>query len=338
MTHSMSTAYDNAESADCRRLGRQVGCTAQSGAAKPTWRPMDCSAAPSASPGRRTAVGEGSADDCRHPWTGLAAMRQRTLARARPFRNGRAMSTPYLCADNTAKTVKANGYVKRTPTWPMATVPYSIGERPPDELTQVRTVVNLSSYAELAVRLANTVQTPGELDPLGTASACTSALGDCLNGPVTRRDLAVLQHLRTEFNAMFTAAASGDEQAAMDRLNALLLQFPIHPEMVNHDDQRWHVHLAAQGAVGDRFAAGAIIGVALTVSLVGVSRLGVCAIASCHQVFIDASRAKSRRYCAEHAAPRGNVSALRRPQGSAADEADGGSPAGLPRHATPAAS
>jgi predicted RNA-binding Zn ribbon-like protein len=199
--------------------------------------------------------------------------------------------------------------------------------------------VNLSSYAELAVRLANTVQAPDEPDPLGTATACASALGDCLTGPVTRRDLAVLRHLRTEFNAIFTSAASGDDQAAMDRLNALLLQFPIQPEMVSHDDQRWHVHLASQGSVADRFAAGAVIGIALTVSLVGVSRLGVCAIAACPQVFIDASPGKSRRYCAEHAAVRGNVSTLRRLEGSSTltppvEDSRGA----LPRHATPAAS
>lgn len=186
--------------------------------------------------------------------------------------------------------------------------------------------MNLSSYAELAVRLANSVPAPDEPDSLGTATACADALGDCLSGPVTRRDLAVLQHLRAEFNAIFNAASAGEDQAAMDRLNALLLQFPIQPEMVNHDDQRWHVHLAAQGSVADRFAAGAIIGVALTVSLVGVSRLGVCAIAACPQVFIDASPGKSRRYCAEHAAARGNVSTLRR------------SSAGVLGTATPAAS
>jgi len=179
--------------------------------------------------------------------------------------------------------------------------------------------VNLSSYAELAVRLANTaVQTPEELDPLGSAAACASALGDSLAGPLTRRDLAVLRHVRDEFNLVFTAAATGDDQRAMDRLNALLLQFPIQPEMVNHDDQRWHVHLASQGSVADRFAAGAIIGVALTVSLVGVSRLGICAIASCHQVFIDASPGKSRRYCAVHAPAKGNVSTLRRHHDNAA--------------------
>jgi predicted RNA-binding Zn ribbon-like protein len=136
----------------------------------------------------------------------------------------------------------------------------------------------------------------------------------------------VLQHLRTEFNAIFTAAASGADQEAMDRLNALLLLFPIQPEMTNHDAQRWHVHLASQGSVGDRFGAGAVIGLAITVSLVGVSRLGICAIASCHQVFIDSSPGRSRRYCAEHAAARGNVSTLRR------------SSEGALGHATPAAS
>ena len=199
--------------------------------------------------------------------------------------------------------------------------------------------MNLSSYADLAVRLANTAPAPGEPDPLGTVSACASALGDRLTGPVTRRDIAVLQYVRTEFRAIFNAAATGNDQDAMARLNAILLQFPIQPEMSNHDDQRWHVHLASQGSVADRFAAGAVIGVAITVSLVGVSRLGICAIASCHQVFIDASPGKSRRYCAEHATARGNVSTLRRHQdapspGTSAEDGRGG----MTRQATPAAS
>jgi predicted RNA-binding Zn ribbon-like protein len=177
--------------------------------------------------------------------------------------------------------------------------------------------VNLSSYAELAVRLANTaVLAPGETDPLDSAAACTRALGDCLTGPVTGRDLDVLRSLRDELVSMFTAAAGGDDQDAMDRMNALLVQFPIHPEMTNHQDQRWHVHLAEQGSVSDQFAAGAVVAVALMVSQFGVNRLGVCAIAACPRVFLDASPGKSRRYCAEHAAARGNVSTLRRPPAS----------------------
>jgi hypothetical protein len=149
----------------------------------------------------------------------------------------------------------------------------------------------------------------------------------------------VLQHLRDEFIAIFTAAARGADEDAMARMNALLVQFPIQPELVNHDDQRWHVHLAPHGSVSDRFAAGAAIGIALTVSVVGVSRLRVCAIASCPRVFIGASPGKSRRYCTEHTAAKANVSALRRqPEGLQSRSALGGSPAVLPPHSTPAAS
>lgn len=198
--------------------------------------------------------------------------------------------------------------------------------------------MNLSSYAALAVRLANTAaHAPDEPDALASPSACAEALGDCLAGSVTRRDLDVLRHVRAEFNAIFRAAATGDQQAAMDRLNALLVQFPIQPEITNHDQSRWHVHLAAQGSAGDRFAAGAIIGVSLTVSGLGVSRLGVCAIASCPRVFIDASPGKSRRYCAEHAAARGNVSTLRTPPAKPGAAGLEDTQAG-PAAATPAAS
>jgi predicted RNA-binding Zn ribbon-like protein len=201
--------------------------------------------------------------------------------------------------------------------------------------------VNLSSYAALAVRLANTAAyASDEPDPLGSPAACAGALGDCIAGPVTRRDLDVLRHVRDEFNAIFKAAATGDDQAAMDRLNALLVQFPIQPEMTSHDQQRWHVHLASQGSVADRFVAGAIIGVALIASGLGVSRLGICTIASCPQVFIDGSPGKSRRYCAEHVAARGNgnVSTLRRQPGLAQPATPAAPAKDAPGRATPAAS
>ena len=83
---------------------------------------------------------------------------------------------------------------------------------------------------------------------------------------------------------------------------------------------------AAHGSVADQLAAGAIIGMALTVSLYGVNRLGVCTVASCHRVFIDASPGRSRRYCTEHMTAKGNVSTLRRQTASE------------PGRATPAAS
>lgn len=189
--------------------------------------------------------------------------------------------------------------------------------------------MNLSSYAELAVRLANTaVQANGEPDPLGSTAACAEAFSDCITLEVRRRDLEVLRYLREEFTAIFTAAAAGDQKASVARLNALIVQFPIQPELVSHEDQRWHVHLAPHGTASDQFGAGAVIGLTLMVSMYGVSRLGICAIAACPRIYIDASTNKSRRYCAEHGA-RGNVSALRT---QPAIGVTGGN------HATPAAS
>ncbi len=171
--------------------------------------------------------------------------------------------------------------------------------------------MNLSSYAELAVRVANTaVQADGEPDALSSTAACEKTFSEWIAAPVSRHDLVVLQYLRAELGAIFTAATAGNDRAAVGRLNALLIQFPVQPELVSHDDQRWHVHLARQGSASDRLAAGAVIGIALTISLYGLNRLGVCSIASCPGVFVDASPNQSRRYCAEHVAS-GNVSTLR---------------------------
>ncbi len=89
----------------------------------------------------------------------------------------------------------------------------------------------------------------------------------------------------------------GDGQRAVGVLNALLMVHPVHPVLVQHDDQPWHVHLSESGSVTDRYAAAAVIGLSLLVSGLGIERLGICAIASCDRVFIDGSKNKSRRYC-----------------------------------------
>jgi predicted RNA-binding Zn ribbon-like protein len=175
--------------------------------------------------------------------------------------------------------------------------------------------VNLSSYTELAVRLANSaVRAEDEPDPLSSAEAFSAFVVGypALDGPVTRYDLEALRELRTEFIEIFAAAAGGNDVGAMTRMNALLIRHPVHPELVSHDGQRWHVHLAQSGSICQRYAAGAVIAISLMVSQYGVNRLGVCVIASCSRVFVDASPNQSRRYCAAHATAKANVTAIRR--------------------------
>jgi len=173
--------------------------------------------------------------------------------------------------------------------------------------------VNLTSSAELAVRLVNSAhQAAGTPDPLGTVSGFRALLADRSVLPVSTgaADLDAARALRAELAEVFTDIASGRQAAATGRLNALLARYPVHPELVSHDDQRWHLHLAGHGSAADRLGARAVFGLTLVVSRFGLDRLGMCAIAACPRVFIDASPNRSRRYCAE-CASRTNVTTIR---------------------------
>ena len=107
------------------------------------------------------------------------------------------------------------------------------------------------------------------------------------------------------------ASAEGDEQAAVERLNALLIRHPVQPVISWRLQPARHLHLSDGSSVADRYAAGAVIGLATIVTQLGADRLGVCTLASCHGVFIDASANRSRRYCSDNCAGRANVTAFR---------------------------
>jgi hypothetical protein len=162
--------------------------------------------------------------------------------------------------------------------------------------------VELASYAELAVRLVNT--RTSEEDRLGDLPSLRELLilGPHLNGRVGRADLDAMRELRTDLRAIFESVVAGDEGDATDRLNSLLLQHPVHPQISGHDGQRWHLHITESGSVPDRYAAGAAMGLAVYVSAEGLDRLAICASPSCGNVFIDTSADRSRRYCSDRCA------------------------------------
>jgi len=173
--------------------------------------------------------------------------------------------------------------------------------------------VDLNSYAELAVRLVNTAGAGGEdRDRLTNLDGLRELVADRehLNTGGTRNDLDTLRELRGELRAFFVACAEGGEDAAA-RLNALLIQHPVHPQLSGHDDQPWHVHYTDSGSVADKYAAGAVMGLAVRLSDVGIDRFGVCQAPGCQGVFIDTSSSNTRRYCSERCTNRANVSAFR---------------------------
>ncbi|MGW0193649.1 CGNR zinc finger domain-containing protein [Nonomuraea sp. NPDC003201] len=134
--------------------------------------------------------------------------------------------------------------------------------------------MDLTSYAEWAVRLVNDPDPPPELRPL-----------------------------RDELAAAFDEA--DDERAVAARLNALLVRYPVRPQLTDHDGGGWHLHLAEDSA------ASAVMGLAAAVAELGADRLGRCQEPRCGKAFLDTSSNRSRRYCSSRCASRANVAAFR---------------------------
>jgi predicted RNA-binding Zn ribbon-like protein len=165
----------------------------------------------------------------------------------------------------------------------------------------------------LAVHLVNTAPDVGtEPDWLDSAESfrAFAAAHPLLAGPCTHHDLDTLRLLRDELTAIFLAATERDNTAAANRINALLVQYPIHPTLVRHGRGRWHMHLDESGSVADRYAAGAVTGLAAIVSQFGLTHLGICAVPGCRSAFADSSRGRSLRHCADHSVTKTNVTAL----------------------------
>src|ERR1700744_2257258 len=88
--------------------------------------------------------------------------------------------------------------------------------------------VDLSSYAELAVRLVNTASLGHEGgDLLASMDGLRSLVADRehLSHGITRADLESLRMLRGEFRGFFAACSQGNGTEAAARLNGLLIQY-----------------------------------------------------------------------------------------------------------------
>jgi predicted RNA-binding Zn ribbon-like protein len=175
--------------------------------------------------------------------------------------------------------------------------------------------VDFTSYAELAVRLVNTdCPDHGHRDGLVSVDGYrrfTAGMPQ-LNSRVTPGDLEALTYLKADLRLIFTAAAAGRSEEVVERLNALLIRYPFHPEIAQHDGQSWHLHLAESGCAADKYATRAVVGLTGIVTQMGPQRLGSCADAACQGVFIDASTNRSRRFCSDRCAAkvRANVTAF----------------------------
>lgn len=192
--------------------------------------------------------------------------------------------------------------------------------------------MELSYYADFAVRLVNTEQPERGVDTLTSVEVVRELFGPSrqLARRATDGDVARLRGVRARLRAVFAAASEGDETRAVNLLNSLLMEFPTSPQISGHgepgDDGRpnWHMHLAdhpANATAG--YAATACMGLAFHLTDSGVDRLGVCQASPCGNAYLDTSTNRSRRYCSDRCATRANVAAYRARKRVAGVEAKG---------------
>ncbi|MCC3775909.1 CGNR zinc finger domain-containing protein [Streptomyces sp. UNOB3_S3] len=180
--------------------------------------------------------------------------------------------------------------------------------------------MELAYYSDFAVRLVNTEQPTRGTDTLTSLDTARELFGTA--SQAARRlvdgDLTRMRAARARLRAVFEAASEGDEVRAVDLLNALLMEFPVSPQISGHEYRdedgrpKWHMHIADHAAnAGAVYTATASMGLAVHLTEYGVDRLGICQAAPCRNAYLDTSTNRSRRYCSDRCATRANVAAYR---------------------------
>ncbi len=176
--------------------------------------------------------------------------------------------------------------------------------------------MNFDSYTdcgvEMAVALVNTnSRTSGEL--LRDERALRTLLARLRVSAIGRIDegvLAEVRAVRTRLRAVFDAT---DDHEAAQLVNTLLAEAGALPQLSAHDGEPWHLHYTPPGApLATRLAAECAMGLAGVLRSGGFTRMSTCADETCGDVFVDASRNRSRRYCdPDTCGNRANVAAHR---------------------------
>lgn len=159
-------------------------------------------------------------------------------------------------------------------------------------------ISDYSSHAALtAVDLVNSydVMTGGE--GLATKDAAAGLLGKrgwVIGGPLSDSDLERLRALRPRLRFVF---GNPVVRKSVEDLNGLLRELGAQPQLSDHDGC-WHWHYARPRApLAERVATTCVVALLTVIADGGAARLRICERVECGNVFVDASRPGSRRFC-----------------------------------------
>ena len=170
----------------------------------------------------------------------------------------------------------------------------------------------------MAVDLVNTRDPIDGTDDLKTVDELESFLAgferdwhseDWHPGRPTEKDLAATRRLREQLRSVF---ASADEAEAAERLNAVLADAVAVPRISVHSASP-HLHFEPRrGGTAKWLAAATAMGLGVALVDGGLGRFGTCSAHDCVDVYVDASKNRSKSHCSSRCATRENVAAYRK--------------------------
>jgi predicted RNA-binding Zn ribbon-like protein len=170
---------------------------------------------------------------------------------------------------------------------------------------------------DLAVELVNTywvlASPPDRLTGIGAYQRILREAGeDALAGQLGPADLPGLRGLRDSLHPVFAAGPAADAVALVDTLlrEAAVPARLTTAAQAGDGSARWDWGAGQQGLAALRSRLVAALAAQLIRS--GTSRLGVCQAAPCTCVYVDRSRARTRRYCCDQCNDRAAAAAYRR--------------------------
>ena len=162
---------------------------------------------------------------------------------------------------------------------------------------------------QAAAALVNTED--GAVDRLATIAALDDFVREWGWTGSRRRIRAELDEVRALRPALRQLWELG-ENDVVDRVNAMLREAGALPQLVRHGEWPYHLHATPPHApLADRMAVEAAMAFVDVVRQGELDRLRVCDASDCHDVLVDLSKNRSRRYCSTACLNRMNVSAFR---------------------------
>jgi predicted RNA-binding Zn ribbon-like protein len=159
-----------------------------------------------------------------------------------------------------------------------------------------------------AVALVNSAEAPDTLTTAAELDAFYAAHGYTGGRTHDAAELAAVRAQRAPLRALLTA----DRDTAVEIVNGILTRHRAVPQLVRHDGLDYHLHAIAWSApLADRIAVETAMAMIDVVRADELSRLSVCADATCDGIVLDLSRNRSRRFCSAACGNRLAVAAYR---------------------------